>query len=218
MLSPLSGSTKLLSGPATQPAEVAFSPDGRALVVTEKATNTIDTYEVKGYGGISGPMVQNSAGHTPYGFAFSRRGRLVVSEVEDKTPGGSTLSSYMLVHDGALKIISGKVPDGQTAACWVVITNDGKFAYTTNAGSNDVSGYRLGPDGALTLFGDGGLTAVCDGAPIDMAVSHGSDFLYVLNSGGLSISSFRVNGGNGSLAFLGKTGGLPASVSGLAAD
>ncbi|HTY60315.1 MAG TPA: beta-propeller fold lactonase family protein, partial [Bacteroidota bacterium] len=131
VLSPLPGSTKSLSGPATQPAEVAFSPDGRALVVTEKATNTIDTYEVRGYGGISGPLVQNSAGHTPYGFAFSRQGRLVVSEVEDKAPGGSTLSSYRLVHDGALKIISGKVPDGQTAACWVAITDDGKFAYTT---------------------------------------------------------------------------------------
>jgi 6-phosphogluconolactonase (cycloisomerase 2 family) len=218
VLSPLPGSTKPLSGLATQPAEVAFNPDGEVLVVTEKASNKIDTYKVRGNGEIDGPNVQNSAGDTPYGFAFSERGQLVVSEVEDKTPGGSTLSSYRLVHDGALKIISGKVPDGQTAACWVVITGDGKFAYTTNAATNDVSGYRLGSNGALTLFGDGGITATCDGAPIDMVLSHESDFLYVLNSGGRSISSFRVNGANGSLKFLGKTGGLPASVSGLAAD
>ncbi len=218
ILSPIPGSTKPLSGSSTQPAEVAFSPDGRSLVVTEKATNVIDTYEVRDDGRISGPLVQNSAGHTPYGFAFSERGPLVVSEVEDKTPGGSTLSSYRIVHDGLLKTISGKVPDGQTAACWVVITNDGRFAYTTNAGTNDVSGYRLGANGALSLFGDGGVTATCDGAPIDMALSRGSDFLYVLNSGGRSISTFRVDGGSGSLTLLGKNGGLPASVSGLAAD
>jgi len=42
-LTPLAGSTRPLSSSATAPAEVAFRPDGRVLVVTEKTTNTIDT-------------------------------------------------------------------------------------------------------------------------------------------------------------------------------
>jgi hypothetical protein len=47
MLSPLPGSTRpLTGGVAADPAEVNFSPDGDFLIVTEKATNLIDTYTV----------------------------------------------------------------------------------------------------------------------------------------------------------------------------
>ena len=42
----LSASVRTLSGSATNPAEVAFSTNGRFLVVTERATNLIDTYFV----------------------------------------------------------------------------------------------------------------------------------------------------------------------------
>ena len=37
-LVPIAGSTRALSGTGTAPAQIAFSPDGNALVVTEKAT------------------------------------------------------------------------------------------------------------------------------------------------------------------------------------
>ncbi len=213
VLIPLSGSTKPLSGSGVGPAEVAFSPDGETLVVTEKNTQKIDTYEVKGYRWISGPRVQNSAGQTPFGFAFSRRGQLVVSEATQ-----STLSAYRLVHDGGLRLISGQVADHQAAACWVAITGDGKFAYTANAASGNVSGYRLGPDGKLTLLGDGGLTGTDDSKPLDMATDRDSDFLYVLNAGGHSITGYRINNGTGGLSSLGQFGGLPPSASGLAAN
>lgn len=213
VLSPLPGSVKPLSGSGVGPAEVAFSPDGQTLVVTEKNTQKIDTYDVESYRRISGPKVQNSTGQTPFGFAFSRRGQLVVSEATQ-----STLSSYRLVHDGDLRLISGQVPDHQAAACWVAITGDGKFAYTANAASNNVSGYRLGPDGELTLLGDAGLTGTDDSKPLDMATDRHSDFLYVLNAGSHSITAYRINHGTGGLLSLGQVGGLPPSVSGLAAN
>jgi len=213
VLSPLAGSTKPLSGSGVGPAEIAFSPDGETLVVTEKNTSRIDTYDLERHGRISGPRVQNSAGQTPFGFAFSRRGQLVVSEATQ-----STLSSYRLVHDGDLRLISGQVPDHQAAACWVAITGDGKFAYTANAASNNVSGYRLGPDGRLTLFGDGGITGSDDSKPLDMALDRNSDFLYVLNAAGHSITGYRINRGTGGLSSIGQVGGLPPSVSGLAAN
>src|SRR5207249_7929677 len=38
-LTPISGSTRSLSGTNVGPAQVSFSPDGRRLVVTEKTTN-----------------------------------------------------------------------------------------------------------------------------------------------------------------------------------
>jgi 6-phosphogluconolactonase len=212
-LLPLPGSIKPLSGPAVGPAEVAFSPDGQTVVVTEKNTQKIDTYDVEGHGGVSGPKVQNSAGQTPYGFAFSQQGELVVSEATQ-----SSLSSYRLVHDGDLRLISGQVPDHQLSACWVAITGNGKYAYTANAAAHNVSGYRLGPGGTLTLFGDGGVTGTGLMKPLDMATDRNSEFLYVLDAGGNSITAYKINGGDGSLSSLGSVGGLPVSAAGIAAN
>ena len=46
-LSPLAGSTRALSADQTSPAQVSFVPHGRALVVTERATNTITTFGLR---------------------------------------------------------------------------------------------------------------------------------------------------------------------------
>ena len=45
-LTPIDGSTQPLSAADTGPAEVQFSTNGRVLVVTEKATNILDTYTI----------------------------------------------------------------------------------------------------------------------------------------------------------------------------
>src|SRR5262249_30025697 len=45
-LAAIDDSTRGLSGSGTGPAQVAFTPDGRTLVVTEKNTNLIDTFRV----------------------------------------------------------------------------------------------------------------------------------------------------------------------------
>lgn len=55
--------------------------------MTEKATQTIDTYVV-GYGYAIGPKVQASNGATPFGFRFGHDGRLYVSEASP-APGFS---------------------------------------------------------------------------------------------------------------------------------
>ena len=41
---PIAGGVHSLSAGAAGPAEVAIAPDGRHLVVTEKASNTLDTF------------------------------------------------------------------------------------------------------------------------------------------------------------------------------
>lgn len=209
-------STRPLSSPAPGPAEVAFSPDGEVLVVTEKATNTISTYRVKDDGLTEGPHPQASVGKTPFGFAFSRRGALVVSEAFGGAAGASALSSYDVSESGELAVVSASVGTTQTAACWVVITRDSRFAYTTNTGSGTISGYRLSPDGALTLLAPRGVNGTTGAGPIDMAFSGNDRFLYALNSGSGTISAFQVNG-DGSLTSQAGTSGLPPGANGLAA-
>ena len=129
-LTPIVGSTRPLSGSSTGPAEVAFRPDGRVLVVTEKTTNTIDTYTVGSDGLASGPNVFPAAHPTPFGFAFGKRDQVFLSEAD-----GSAVSSNLVADDGTLEVITPAAATTETAACWVVATPDRRFAYTTNTGS-----------------------------------------------------------------------------------
>lgn len=217
-LHPLPASTRPLSGGATQPAQVSFSPDGSALVVTEKATNRIDTYLLDRWGRAGAPMVHASAGQTPFGFAFDLQGRLFVSEAFGGMPDASALSSYRVSDAGHLQTISPSVRTTETAACWVVVTGDGRYAYATNTGSSSVSGYRISSSGMITLLDADGVTGqtAAGSRPIDAALSRGSRFLYVLSAGTNDISAFAI-GRDGALSPLGHVGGLPAGASGLAA-
>ena len=212
-LTALAGSTRPLSGNATAPAQVSFSPDGAMLVVTERATNRIDTYVVEKDGVASSPTAHPSSGITPFGFAFTQQGVLVVSEAFGGAPLGSAVSSYK-VSDGGLNVISGSVPTGQTAACWIAVSKNGKFAYSTNAGSDSVSAYRVETDGSLSLVDDdAGLTGA---GPIDASASNNGQYLYVLNGRTHNISAFTIQA-DGTLISIGIFEGLPAGSAGIIA-
>jgi 6-phosphogluconolactonase len=211
-LVPLPGSTRPLSAAAPGPAQVQFSPDGRTLVVTEKSTNRIDTYAVGVDGIPTGPTVSASAGGTPFGFAFDKRGRIFVSEA---TLGD--VSSYSIADDGSVSPISATVIDHQAAPCWVAVSEDGKYAYTANAGSSSLSGYAIAKNGAISLLNASGVSASTDAHPVDLAFADGSRFLYALANGAGTIDAYRVNG-NGSLTALGSAGGLAANGTGLVAN
>jgi len=202
-------STRPLSGPAVNAAQVAFSPDGRILAVTEKGTATIDTFVVRRDGRANGPNVQASNGLTPFGFGFGPDGRLYVSEAPT-----SSASSYEVASDGTIELISGSVPNGQGAACWLVVTGDGRFAYPANAATDNVSSYAIGADGLLTLAN--GVAGTTGDGPVDMDLSDGDGFLYVLNRVGGSISAFAANA-DGSLTAVAGAGGVGTTGNGIAA-
>jgi 6-phosphogluconolactonase (cycloisomerase 2 family) len=117
---------------------------------------------------------------------------------------------------GALTAISPSVGTTETAACWVVITGDGRFAYTSNTGSNTIAGYGLSPAGELTLLDADGVTATTGAGPIDLALTGNDQFLYSLDSGAGTISAFRVKA-DGSLTPAPGASGLPAAANGMAA-
>ena len=213
----LEGSTQPLSnagtGDSPQPAQISFSRDGDLLVVTEKATNMIDVYQVEN--GIAGaPDSHPSSGMTPFGFAFAKRHDLIVSEAFGGAPGVSAVSSYN-VDDNTFEVISPSVGTTQTAACWVVISNNGKYAYVTNTGSGSVSSYRIEKDGSISLLeAQAGLTGE-GSSPIDMALSNNGKFLYALGANSDTVSIFQVRE-DGTLESLGNVS-VPAGAVGLAA-
>lgn len=213
-LTMIPGSMQALSGSA--PAEIAFDLTGQVLVVTEKATSTIDTFSVDGSGVASAAIPHASNGATPFGFAFDNKGDLLVSEVGGGPSGTSALSSYAVGEDGSLTTISASVPDYEFAACWVVTTNNGKFAYTSNAHppSNDLSTYAIGTNGGLALSQE--IAAKPGNGPTDLALSSNSKFLYAFDSGDGAIAAFAVHT-DGSLSAINTVSGLMAGDVGLAA-
>ena len=214
-LMPLSDSTRPLSEAVTDPAQIAFTPDGSVLVVTEKSTNRLVTYTVGRNGRPGEPIIHDSAGTTPFGFAFGKRSQLLISEAFGGAPDASAVSSYTVSRQGDLQVISPSVGTTQTAACWVVITNDGRFAYVTNTGSGSISSYTISFDGGLTLLNAlAGETGPGSG-PIDVDLTNDGRFLYALSSAGGKIDAFLVQPRGGLTPLPGVT--VPIGSNGLAA-
>jgi 6-phosphogluconolactonase (cycloisomerase 2 family) len=216
-LTPIPGSSRPLSAASVSAPEISFDPSGDVLLVTEEATNLIDTYTVGRDGRPDGPATHPSEGQTPFGFAFDPRGHLVVSDASGGAPSAGALSSYLVSRGGALATISGPVADDQSAPCWVVTTVDGRFAYTSNTGSGTISSYAIGHDGSLTLLAADAASTGAGSAPIDIALSRNSRYLYALTSATHSINGFRVQS-DGSLTPLAiGPAGLPDGTTGLIA-
>ena len=107
VLTRLESSARQLSAPGADPAQIAFSPDGRTLVVTERGTNAISAYAVDERGFAAGPQTIPSSGATPYGFDFAD-GAVIVTEAFGGEKGAAAASSYALA-DGRLAPVSASV-------------------------------------------------------------------------------------------------------------
>lgn len=227
-LTPLAGSTRPLSGAADPgPGSVRISPDGRLLVVTEKPTNRLDIYALgaDGLPTTANPTVVGSAAPTPFGADFDPSGHYILSEGNigpnrAAVPDGSYAGSLRFTAGStAPSVVTAAEPTTETAACWVQITPNGQYAYTSNTGSGSITGFTIAADGALARITADGKTGVtgANTQPLDMAFADG--FLYAVTPGDGGIHGFRVGSG-GSLTALGNgtvTGVLPISVTGLAA-
>lgn len=219
-LRPIAGSTRGLSvAGGAGPAQVGFSDDGDALVVTEKNTNRLTSYRVRLDSSLGEMIVTNSPGQTPFGFAFNRRNRLLVTEAVGGTPGASTVSSYRFTQTAAAKpvVVSAAVPDLQGAACWIAITPNGRYAYVANTGSSSVSSYRIASAGQIELVKATAGQTGSGSAPADTAISSDGRHLYVRNGRTFTISSFVIEH-DGTLSATPLATGLPATAVGLAAN
>lgn len=211
-LAPIAGSTRGLSAGDVGPAQVAFAPGGRQLVVTEKATNLIDVFPIDRNGVAGPPALVPSTGGTPFGFAFGPRNLVFVTEAA----GAGSASSYRLEDGGRLALVSGALATNQGAPCWAVVTADGRFAYTGN-GAGSVTGFAVAPDGSLSRLDADGATAAIGGGVNDIALDRSSRYLYVLQVGTIpQIHAYRIDD-TGDLVALGPVSGLPASARGLVA-
>lgn len=214
-LEPLPGAKRALTADA-DPAQLGFRPDGSALVVTERGTDSIVTYAVGSDGMLGAPSVHPSSGPTPYGFAFTSRGTLVVTEAFGAETGKAAASSYV-TSNGSIEAVTRSLGNGRSEICWAVVTPDDRYAFTTNFADGAVSRYAIGDDGRLTLEDAVAATAVEGEAGLrDEGLSRDGRFLYAIDAEAQRIFGWAVGDG-GSLSAVGSWEGIPSTVAGLAA-
>lgn len=208
-LEPIAGSHRALGLDATAtpefvntPGQVSFSPDGSSLLVTTKANgNDVDVYGVSRTGTLSAAAtVTNLPGAVPFAISWDRLGRVVLAEA-----GTNSVATFRLTASGDLQAVD-TAATGQAATCWIV--RSGERFYASNAGTANLSGYRMGNDGKLTSLG----TTATDPGTVDATVSPDGQYLYVQAGRAGQVDAFRI-ASDGSLTSIGSLT-VPGAVGG----
>ncbi len=207
------GSTKPLSGMMVDAPQISFTPNGRWLVVTEKATDKISSFKVMNDGSVSSGIFTASTGKTPFGFAFARNNVMVVSNAAGGAAGAGSATAYNIKGNGIPDPVNGAVENWQGAPCWVATTEHGRFAFITNTASNSISSYYVSPWGSLYLVKKAAVSTSM--SPTDIVVAENNYFVYAVNAKSASIGAYHRTRFGG-LRHISDVSGLPAGITGLA--
>lgn len=229
VLTPIQGSTRLLSGDADSGCTmVGFTPDGKFLFAAERRAGKPDpktgfqkgdllSFPVQQDGTLGQPTITTPAANGVYTFVFTKDGRTMLTADQNGDIGnanGGEVESYS-VNDGQVTPIeSTPVPTERTDSCWVVLTNDETLAFVSSAFGNDLTGgsiasYRVDKGGKMTLLfpeatSDDGHSSVGNHLSLgvlDLALSKDSQYLYALDGLSGGVYGFKVNS-NGTLTYV----------------
>jgi 6-phosphogluconolactonase len=210
VLHPIAGSNRPLTAvtPAGKKdkvgvaAGIGFTSDGGVVAVTQRGLprqyGEIDTFVIA-RNGAAGPSHAFATNGVPNPFGFSATGKyLLVSNAGFvATPSGTppnpgdftqftgSAATYKVSPTGKVTFVANTLTGGR-AACWLIVTKDGKTAIVTNtlskapptSGKGAVSSLSVGANGKMTLLqqADTG-----PGFPSDEGFSHDDKYLYVID-------------------------------------
>ena len=134
-----------------------FNATGDHLIGTRTGTSQIDSFTVLPNGRLlaaqGSPFTGQGLGQLGAEFSPANPSQLFVSNAHNGALLG-TVSAYRDSFSGQLTSIgSSPYADFQTAPCWVEISHDGRYLFTVNTGSGNISSYSINPDGSLALIG-----------------------------------------------------------------
>jgi 6-phosphogluconolactonase len=193
---------------ASGPGSLSISPNGRFLLVTERVANTVDAFPINADGTLGTEVTTPSSAPEAFAGMFTPSGFAVVAQA---TFTSGSVTSYSLGANGSYTVISDSIPAGGNATCWIIATPDGKYLFTSNTASANISEFSINAAGALTPIGLVG--AFSPGSfNLDLAISSDGKFLYTIEAGAGAVGAFSI-AANGQVTPLGNVvEGLPQSA------
>jgi 6-phosphogluconolactonase len=234
VLTPIAGSNQKLTAVTPKgkkdkvgvAAAINFTSNGKVVAVTERGLprtyGEIDTFVI-GKNGAAGPAQAFATKGVANPFGFSPVGKyLLVSNAGlVKTPSGAmpnpadftqftgTVATYKVSDTGKVSFVS-NASSGGRAACWLIVSKNGKVAVTTNtlssgtpptggptSGAGAVATLSVSPNGHLHVLKQANTSP---GFPGDEAFSHDDKYLYVIDPsiivpGGSHIEVYKLGKG-----------------------
>jgi len=214
-LKEIGNSTAFLTsfGGGSGAGSLSISPNGSFLLVTERNANTVDAFPIHSDGTLGTEVVSPSLAAEAFAGEFTPTGFAVVAQ------SSGSVSSYSLGANGKYTAITSSIPTLGVATCWIRVTPNGKYVYTSNTASANISGFSISNTGVLTPIGSTVVGANASGSfNLDLATSSDGKFLYTIDSAAGAISAFQIQS-DGSLTGPNLTEGLPpaAGFQGIAA-
>jgi len=210
-----------------QPSGVAVTPDGKYLYVPNQIDGTVSAFSVNSSG------VLTQLGNSPYTVGTAPTAALVTADgnfLYVANTGSNNVSAFTVCDNASPSCVT---PDGSLTASSgspfsaglgpVAMTEDpsNTFLYVADEQSNQVSQYKISAGtGVLTPLSPGAISTGV--SPVSLAAITGptvstvtTDYLYVTNIGGTSISVYSYVTTTGALSVVGApvtTGGQPSAV------
>lgn len=208
-LLPLESSLRSLIGTATSfPVQIQFTPDGKTMIVALRDAGRLIRFAVNNTGLLGDTMTLASVSPAPFGFDISNQNRIYITEAQTSAVGVYQITSTGLTN------FQEPVLNSQKAACWLSITPNQLYCYTSNAQTNNLSAYKIDPStGKASLIGANPIVTGTN--PIEIRTSPDSKFVYALCRTSHEIWAYAVQS-DGSLNYLSKVGGLPSASIGMA--
>lgn len=175
----------------SSPRGAAVAPDGQHLYVVNGGGNAIAAFEFGASGGIL-PIAGSPylSGPAVFGLAMTPDGRYLYAT------SGSSIYGFAVGSGGVLSALPGPTLATPNAAA-LAVTPDGQRLYVTGvAPTNQLNGFTIGADGALTPIA--GLPRASGANPLGIGVTPDGRHLYVTNLGDANVSGFDI-GATGAL-------------------
>ena len=209
----IQNSSAFLTGTNSGASSISVSPNGKWLIVIEKASNSIDVFPILADGTLGTVVANKSVTAGVFATVFTPGGQLIVSENQPNSgTDTSSISSYTINANGTLTAITQSNPTFGNGNCWNAITPNGKWVFVDNSATSSVAGFSISSAGALSPIANTVVSTLPEGSTnLDMAVSADGKYLFNLLSGAGAISVFTINA-NGTVNQLGSIEGLPQTV------
>ncbi len=191
----------------SSPSSIAIDPSGTHAYVTNFGGNTLSQYTINQMDGSLSAMADAPTNTGPRSIAIDPSGSYAyVSNWGSTSSVGTKVSKYKIDPlNGTLTAFD--VFDAGARPIYTSVDPSGKFVFVANEVSDDISLFMINPANG-NLSSNSPSTIAAQGAPISIAISHGTAavfpvprYAYVANAGSLNldVSKYTIDPINGSL-------------------